>query len=96
MLKKIMSLIMGGFLILLGGFFLFVAIKAMAGKPDVKKALEEAPFITDGKLDPENEGKNIIFLISTDKLGGTVDDDYELNSIVTRHIGDKKNKEMER
>ncbi len=36
MLKKIMSLIMGGFLILLGGFFLFVAIKAMAGKPDVK------------------------------------------------------------
>lgn len=79
MLKKIMSLIMGGFLILLGGFFLFVAIKAMAGKPDVKKALEEAPFITDGKLDPENEGKNIIFLISTDKLGGTVDDEYELS-----------------
>ena len=79
MLKKILGLVMGGFMILIGGFFLFVAFKAVAGSPDVKKALEEAPFITDGKLDPENEGENIAFMISTNDLGGTLDDEYGLS-----------------
>lgn len=79
MLHKIMSLIGGGFLILIGGFFLFVTIKAMVGKPEADRALQEAPFITDGKLDPENEGKNVIYMISTDNLGGTVDDEYGLS-----------------
>ncbi len=62
MLKKIIGVV----LILAGGFFTFAAAKAVLTNPATVNQLEEAPFITDGKIDPANEGRDIILLVSTD------------------------------
>ena len=72
MLKKIIGVV----LILAGGFFTFAAVKAVFTNPATVNQLEEAPFITDGKVDPTNEGKDIILLVSTDLIDDA--EDYEL------------------
>ena len=61
-------------LILVGGFFLFAAIKAIVTKPGTEAQLKNAPFITDGKVNPANEGKTVIVLVDFNKIGGAVDD----------------------
>ena len=86
--------IVGVVLILFGGFFTFVAGKAILGAPEVAKQLEEAPFITDGKVDPANEGKNIILLISPDIIGNATDDLFGITfeyPIVRREVEELKN-----
>lgn len=72
MLKKVI----GAVLILLGGFFSFVAVKAVFSNPETVNQLEELPFITDGKVDPANDGKDIILLIKPDSLDNA--GDFEL------------------
>ena len=72
MLKKIIGVV----LILTGGFFTFSAAKAVFTNPATVNQLEEAPFITNGKIDPTNEGKDIILLVSTDLIDNA--EDYEL------------------
>ena len=72
MLKKIIGVV----LILAGGFFTFAAVKAVFTNPATVNQLEEAPFITDGKVDPANEGKDIILLVATDLIDDA--EDYEL------------------
>ena len=72
MIKKIIGVV----LILTGGFFTFAAAKAVLTNPSTVNQLEEAPFITDGKVDPANEGKDIILLVSTDLIDNA--EDYEL------------------
>lgn len=72
MLKKIIGVV----LILTGGFFTFAAAKAVFTNPATVNQLEEAPFITNGKIDPANEGKDIILLVSTDLIDNA--EDYEL------------------
>ena len=61
-------------LILVGGFFLFAAIKAIVTKPGTEAQLKNAPFITDGKVNPANEGKTVIVLVDFNKIGGAADD----------------------
>ncbi len=72
MIKKIIGVV----LILTGGFFSFAAAKAVLTNPSTMNQLEEAPFITDGKVDPANEGKDVILLVSTDLIENA--EDYEL------------------
>ena len=72
MIKKIIGVV----LILAGGFFTFAAVKAVFTNPATVNQLEEAPFITDGKVDPTNEGKDIILLVATDLIDDA--EDYEL------------------
>ncbi|WP_031554773.1 TMEM43 family protein [Oribacterium sp. FC2011] len=72
MIKKLIGVV----LILVGGFFTFAATKAVFANPATVNQLEEAPFITDGKVDPANEGKDIILLVSTDLIDNA--EDYEL------------------
>ena len=72
MIKKIIGVV----LILAGGFFTFAAVKAVFTNPATVNQLEEAPFITDGKVDPANEGKDIILLVATDLIDDA--EDYEL------------------
>ena len=72
MIKKIIGVV----LILTGGFFTFAAAKAVLTNPSTTNQLEEASFITDGKVDPANEGKNVILLVSTDLIENA--EDYEL------------------
>ena len=72
MIKKIIGVV----LILTGGFFTFAAVKAVLTNPSTVNQLEEAPFITDGKVDPDNEGKDVLLLVSTDLIENA--EDYEL------------------
>ncbi len=80
----------GGVLILIGAFALFLAIKAVAMAPGQNKELEDAVFITDGKVDPENEGKLVMVLV--DDLSDYIcafDDEFALSFhalVARRHV----------
>lgn len=78
-IEKIWHTLLGIVLIGIGVFFVFIAIKAVAGRGDVSDVLDAAPFITDGKVDPANEGKTVILLIKNEDMReftGAYDDEF--------------------
>ena len=70
MINRIIGIVM----VLCAGFFVFVAVKAVVEIPKTNKQFKDAPFITDGKVDPENEGKTVIVKLSLDNMDGAVDE----------------------
>ena len=71
-----MRRLIGIVLVVIAGFFLFVAGKAIVTSPKTNKQLKEAPFITDGKVDPANEGKTVIVKLDFSDVGPAEDDEF--------------------
>ena len=65
----------GALMVAIGGFFVAVAILAISGLHGTYQRLKEAPFITDGVLDPTNEGKTVILQLHIEDIGDAADDE---------------------
>ncbi len=72
--------IIGGIMVAIGGFFVIVAIMAIVGRPGTEKKIKEAAWVTDGKVDPANEGKNVILVVKNlQDFEGSYDEDFGLH-----------------
>lgn len=69
----------GVMMVAAGGFFVVVAILAIVGLPGTVRLLQEAPFITDGVLDPANEGKVVVLSLHIEDVGDAADDELGLS-----------------
>ena len=79
----------GALMVLIGGFFVVAAIKAIVTTPETAQRLKDAPFITDGVLDPANEGKDVILAFNIEDIGDASDEDFGLSfayPCVTRNV----------
>ena len=70
-----MRKLIGILMIVIGGFFMVAAVLAISHLPGNVRRLKEAPFITDGVLDPANEGKTVILTIHIEDIGDASDDE---------------------
>ena len=71
--------LVGALMVIIGGFFVVVAIMAIVHLPQTYQVIKAAPFITDGVLDPANEGKTVILQFNIEDVGNASDDELGLS-----------------
>ena len=71
--------LVGALMVIIGGFFVVVAITAIVHLPQTYQVIKAAPLITDGVLDPANEGKTVILQFHIEDVGDAVDDELGLS-----------------
>lgn len=84
-----LRVLVGAIMVASGGFFVVVAILAIVTMPETVRILKDAPFITDGVLDPANEGKTIVLSLHIEDVGDAADDEFGLSfsyPCVTRDV----------
>lgn len=81
--------LVGAIMVIIGGFFVVVAIMAIVHLPETYQVIKAAPLITDGVLDLANEGKTIILQFHIEDVGDASDDELGLSfgyPCVTREV----------
>lgn len=71
-----LSTIVGALMVIVGLFFTYAAVKAIVTTPATVRRIKEAPFITNGVVDPENEGKTVILALDLTDMGDATDDAF--------------------
>ena len=70
-------------------FFIVNGVRAIVQAPETNRLLREAVVISDGKLDPANEGKTVILIFNMSDVGDARDEDLGLTfpyPSVIRHV----------